>query len=503
MTGREAAMTHTPAGRVPAPYVAFDRLHELVGRLSAGLDLRATLDAVARAVVDVLGFEVAVVNLVVEGGDLDVVAVAGHESAREALLGQRGPRAEWDALMAVAERWGLLRFIDHTAGVDVGMVSWTPDVAVTHEPDAWHRDDQLFAPLLSLDGGLIGVLSVDVPRDGRQPGPAQRSLLELFAIQAAGAIENAHLHAAALRREWESAALATRLATLVGSAPVAIVEFDADGAVTLWNPAAEDVFGWGADEVLGRRDPTIPREIADEQAFIQARLLSGESIQRFETIRQRKDGSRIPVEVSTSLLYDNDGEVTGGVGVVVDITERRTLEDRLRHAAFHDALTGLANRALFDDRITAAFDRMRRAGGALAVLMLDLDGFKQINDTLGHAVGDDLLVGFADRLRTEVRAADTVARYGGDEFVVLVEFDSVGQAEALCGRILAALDEPLPTRSGPLLVGASIGVARTTSAAATADQLLRQADIAMYAAKADELPSYRVFDDPPHSAPVG
>jgi diguanylate cyclase (GGDEF)-like protein/PAS domain S-box-containing protein len=374
------------------------------------------------------------------------------------------------------------------------MATWTPDLAISDDPDAWHPLDQLLAPLLSPTTGLIGVLSVDVPGDGRRPGPAQRALLELLAIQAAGAIENAHLHAAVLERERASAALLGRLATLVDSAPVAIIEFAVSGSITLWNPAAEELFGWRAEEVIGSRNPSIPVDATDEQALIQARLLSGESLQRFETVRQRKDGSLIPVEITTTMLYDDAGVMTGGVGVVVDITERQTLEAKLRHAAFHDSLTGLPNRALFDDRMAAAFERLRRTSGGIAMLMLDLDGFKLINDTLGHAVGDELLVAVAGRLVEQVRAVDTVARLGGDEFVVLMEFEDDSMSEALAGRILAALRKPVDTRAGDLRPGASIGIAHTDSVTVTGEQLMRQADIAMYVAKEVAASSYHLFD---------
>ena len=135
-----------------------------------------------------------------------------------------------------------------------------PTLTVVDHPDAWHPDDQLFAPLWSRDRSLLGVLGVDVPRHGRRPEPGQRAMLELFALQAAAAIENARLHADSLQRERDGAALLARMETLVHSAPVAIVEFDADGLLTLWNPVAEQLFGWRADEVVGRTDPTLPAE---------------------------------------------------------------------------------------------------------------------------------------------------------------------------------------------------------------------------------------------------
>ena len=478
------ARSQDPERADSVPHVALQHLQELVRRLGTGLDLAATLEAVSQAVVDVLDFEVAVVSLVADDGALEVVAVAGNDDARRALLGNRGPRAAWDELIAMARPWGGLCFLDHEDVVEVEIESWVPSVAVVDHPDAWHPDDELFAPLWSRDRSLLGVLGVDLPRHGRRPGPAQRALLELFALQAAAAIENARLHADALQRERDSAALLARLETLVDSAPVAIVEFDAEGRLTLWNPVAERMFGWRAEEVLGRTNPTLPPEGTAESTRLLSQLRSGSPVQRFETVRKRKDGSSIPVEITTGVLRDSDGRPAGGIAVLVDVTERRVLEAQLRHAAFHDPLTGLPNRALFGDRLRAAFDRIARSGGRLALLTLDLDGFKQVNDTLGHAVGDELLVAVASRLTDELRGLDTVARLGGDEFVVLVEGESEGLAERLAERLTTAISGPVRTRAGELVIGVSVGIARTGPSAPTPEQLLRQSDLAMYAEKA-------------------
>ena len=476
------------------PHVAFQHLQELARRLGTGLDLAATLDAVAQAVVDVLDFEVAVVGLTASDGAVETVAVAGSEDARRTLLGNRGARAAWDQLIATAESWGGLCFIDHQDLIEVGIPSWVPTMAVLDHPDAWHPDDQLFAPLWSRDRTLLGTLGVDLPRHGRRPGPDQRAMLELFALQAAAAIENARLHADALQRERDSAALLARLETLVDSAPVAIIEFDADGRLTLWNPVAESMFGWRADEVVGRPNPTLPPEGTAERARLELQLESGQSVHRIQAIRQRKDGSHIPVEITTGILRGEDGVHTGGIAVLVDITERRLLEDQLRHAAFHDPLTGLPNRALFGDRLNGAVERAARGGGRLALLTLDLNGFKQVNDTLGHAVGDEVLVAVASRLRDQLRGVDTVARLGGDEFVVLVEAEIDGQAERLAHRLITAITAPVRTRAGDQAIGVSVGIARTGALTSTAEQLLRQSDVAMYSAKAGRASSYRTFD---------
>jgi GGDEF domain-containing protein len=145
----------------------------------------------------------------------------------------------------------------------------------------------------------------------------------------------------------------------------------------------------------------------------------GQATARLELRQHRSDGTAIDVELSTAPLQTPSGEPAGMIGVAADITERKQLAEQLRHQAFHDPLTDLANRALFHDRLEHALARLDRHDGLLAVLLLDLDAFKTVNDTLGHQVGDQLLALVAERLRTGVRPSDTVARLGGDEFGVL------------------------------------------------------------------------------------
>jgi diguanylate cyclase (GGDEF)-like protein len=171
------------------------------------------------------------------------------------------------------------------------------------------------------------------------------------------------------------------------------------------------------------------------------------------------------------------------------------MEERLRHQAFHDGLTGLANRSLFEDRVSHALDRSRRSGAGVAVLFVDIDDFKTVNDSLGHAVGDQLLSEVAQRVALALRSGDTAARLGGDEFAVLLEAAGVGTASEVAERILAALAEPVAIEGRALSVGASIGVAFAAPAECDAAALLRGADIAMYAAKSSGKRRYAIFRD--------
>ncbi len=475
---------------------SLQRLHGLVRTVNGDLDLGRTLQSVCQGVVDGLGFSVAVLNLVLPGDVLEVVACAGDQDARDALLGTRATRSEWDALMAVCEPVGdLLVDYLHLAPADDGVPAWVPAGAATDDPDAWHPLDELFAPLRTARSGLLGVLSVDLPVDGRRPGPEQLELLEMYAAQASVALENAQLHTALRAQHEEGAEALGRLSALVASTPVAIVELDLDGLVRLWNPAAERIFGWTAEQVVGRRNPVVAEEEHAGRLRDLQRLREHPEV-RVSARRRRRDGTPVDLEVTSSVLHDDDGRPFGYIGVYEDVTERLLLEEDLRAAAHTDALTGLANRALF----TARLERAASGGGGASVVLLDLDGFKSVNDTLGHAAGDEVLVEAARRVVAACGARDLVARLGGDELVVLREGsddvdddDDDDDTGALAARLVDVLARPLQVGLTTVRLGASVGVARLRGSGSAGD-LLRDADVAMYAAKTGGKGRYRVFE---------
>jgi diguanylate cyclase (GGDEF)-like protein len=210
------------------------------------------------------------------------------------------------------------------------------------------------------------------------------------------------------------------------------------------------------------------------------------------------------VRDEATLIKGEDGKPSFWQGVVIDITERKLLEEQLSHQAFHDPLTNLANRALFTDRVSHALARRARHPEiSIAVLFVDLDDFKAVNDSLGHAMGDELLRSVAERLEGCLRIADTAARLGGDEFAVLVEETTGPQdAEQIARRIIESLDRPFRIKQQEILMGASVGIALTTSKNESEDELLRNADIAMYIAKRDK-GSYALFEPDMHAAAMG
>jgi diguanylate cyclase (GGDEF)-like protein/PAS domain S-box-containing protein len=259
------------------------------------------------------------------------------------------------------------------------------------------------------------------------------------------------------------------------------------------NAACQRLLGYTATEL---RDLPLASIVAYERASILAnvqRTLNAAHLTIGERRYRRKDGSLIDVEISATRLTPR-GRLFLCV-VMRDISERKTYEAQLRHQAFHDALTGLPNRALLLDRLDHAFTRATRRHENLAVLFLDLDRFKMINDSLGHAAGDQLLVQVAQRLRRRVRAEDTLARLGGDEFTLLREgLADSGEAVRVAERLAAALRDPFTIVGQEVFVTASIGIALNTPDHSTADDVLRDADSAMYRAKAGGKARYELVD---------
>ncbi|MHB8577167.1 MAG: EAL domain-containing protein [Dehalococcoidia bacterium] len=281
-----------------------------------------------------------------------------------------------------------------------------------------------------------------------------------------------------------------------------IVACAADGRLRLFNRATEVLHGlpmqalpvdeWADHYDLYAKDGTTRLETADIPLF---RALRGEPVRNVEMMIVPKHGRARTVLANGSLIMDAAGQKLGAVVAMHDITERKQAEAQLAHQAFHDSLTGLPNRALLLDRLEHALTRARRAAGALTVLFIDLDQFKTINDTRGHAAGDALLQGMAQRLLTAVRAEDTVARLGGDEFVVLLEdIGTVSEATLLAQRLLAALQQPMALALHELTLSASLGMVFSTGVDIDAGELLRRADVAMRQAKAAGRGGIAVFD---------
>ncbi len=298
-----------------------------------------------------------------------------------------------------------------------------------------------------------------------------------------------------------------------------VTVLDEHRRITFTSGAVEQVFGQAAGQLTGRRLSELVHP--DEQAGIPdpTALPPGQTLVHVCRIGTEGDWRYIE-STATNLLADPD--VAGVVLNSRDISDRKALEQQLTHQALHDPLTGLANRALFNDRLAHALSRQNRTGESLAVLILDLDDFKVVNDSLGHHAGDDLLVAVAERLTATVRTADTAARLGGDEFAVLLDGDAdPTQAAALAQRLVDSLAAPFDVAGQQLYAHASVGIALSggtptddhddgkpatdgdTAAVRYGAELLRAADVAMYAAKGGGKARYEMFEPGLHAAALG
>jgi diguanylate cyclase (GGDEF)-like protein/PAS domain S-box-containing protein len=266
----------------------------------------------------------------------------------------------------------------------------------------------------------------------------------------------------------------------------AILMLDETGCVISWNAGAAHIKGYEADEILGRSFEVF-YAAEDRERGLPAQHLAEAAAAgslRYEGWRLRKDGSRFWADVVITAVYDDDGRLRGFGKVTRDVTERRTAESQLTHRTLHDGLTGLPNRALLLDRIAQGLASAERHRTEVAAFFIDLDRFKVINDTFGHAAGDHALVTVARRLQQVVRPEDTVARLSGDEFVVVCpDLQHSSEASTVAERIAAALCDPVPLGTERLAVHASIGVAVTGDPGTDPEALVQDADTAMYHAK--------------------
>jgi diguanylate cyclase (GGDEF)-like protein/PAS domain S-box-containing protein len=330
-----------------------------------------------------------------------------------------------------------------------------------------------------------------------------------IAIRMAGAIleykERAELDLAAQTREAAAARddaqrSAAHFRAVVENAAEGILTVLPDGTIGSFNAAAEARFGWDAEEICGLPVATIVTpELHDalDQFLARYQEIGLEAAQRreVETTGVRHDGSMFPMVVSTSAI-NVEGAPPTISGIIRDLSDQKHFEAQLSHQVLHDPLTGLPNRVMLTDRLEQALARVRRRERMFALLFVDLDRFKTVNDTLGHTVGDQLLVEAAARIQSAVRETDTVARLGGDEFVVLCEdIEGVHQAADFAERILTSLEAPFHCGTDESRVSASIGMALSADGTEPADVILSNADIAMYRAKGNGRSRYELFDE--------
>ncbi|TAL44575.1 MAG: EAL domain-containing protein [Methylovulum sp.] len=296
------------------------------------------------------------------------------------------------------------------------------------------------------------------------------------------------------RRQTEEA---MRLAALVyQNSSEAMVVTDADDTILAINPAFTQLTGYTADEIVGKH-PNIRSSGRQDEAFYREmrRDIEASGCWQGEIWNRRKSGEVCAEWLSINTIFNPDGSVHRRVALFYDITEKKASDDLIWQQANFDPLTGLPNRRMFHDRLDQDIRKAHRNNLLLALLFLDLDRFKEVNDSFGHGIGDQLLKEAAQRLNNSVREIDTVARLGGDEFtVILGELDDINKVESIAQRILAGLSKPFTLGNDIAYISASIGIAFYSENAVTGEELLRCADQAMYCAKNQGRNRYSFFN---------
>lgn len=381
--------------------------------------------------------------------------------------GEWGILTERDAVEALAERRG---------DVPVGQLASFPLMTVAGETSLFHARNRMVEAgirhigVTDASGALRGLVSFEDVLD---------SVEYMYVEELQETLKERDQALAASQRNL-------RLAEkIIESSLEGILITDAQGRIESVNPAFEDVTGYSEEEVVGHK-PSMLQSGRHGPEFYEAmwRELAETGSWRGEIWNRRKNGQVFPELLTITAITDEEGRTTHYAGIFSDISNLKENEERIKAQAYYDPLTDLPNRRLFDDRLAMAVAHAHRQGTRLAVLFLDLDRFKQVNDSLGHNAGDELLKTVTERLHASVREDDTVARMGGDEFIVLAaDFEDPDQVAHTAQRILKAFRKPLTVQGTELHVTASIGISLYPDDGTEAETLVQNADAAMYRSK--------------------
>jgi diguanylate cyclase len=428
--------------------------------------------------------EGAMIHLI-DGDDVVTRAACGIATR---FLHHRRPLKESVSRFAIAARAPLL--IEHAED----------DPRLNHKLRALVGDrSHICVPLFAGDRP-VGALSVMSTSEEERLGEEDRQTLELLA----GVLSEGVSRAAEFEARRRQAEAVARFDAIYNGAVTGVIVMSADGHIVDANPTMVRMLGLErAEQVPSHLSKHLDPEARDSVIASVRELFAGDGTSlRMDTRLQRADGTPLWITSSLSIVRGSDGRPSFGVAMVQDDTERKTAEEALlrqselnEHQALHDSLTDLPNRTLFRDRIEQAIAMAHREGGHLAVAMMDLDRFKDVNDSLGHHAGDALLVEIGRRLRGILRCSDTVARLGGDEFGVLISKPgSARDVSVVIEKVRAALEQPVIVDGLSLPAEASIGIAMFPKHGRDVDTLLRHADVAMYSAK-EEKAGYLFYDN--------
>jgi diguanylate cyclase (GGDEF)-like protein/PAS domain S-box-containing protein len=446
-------------------------------------------DAIHRAAIEaartLAGEDAAVRFCEVVGEQPDDLVVVAAE-------GGTGDVLDLHLSFSVLQEWKRQRLLARDAYIVRSYESTLRDpLALPTEPEG----SVLVAPIFMRDT-LRGMMVIATPQE---MAPSVSDSLRALSSQVALALESAALTEDLLIRQSEA-----RFASLVKNSSDIVTVIEPDTVVRYASPSASRVLGFEPEELEGTRfiDLIHPADKTRALSFLSSVNEGEGSTSLLEFRLRHRRGSYLSTEtLRTSLLHDDN--VLGIVLNTRDITERKQFEAELERQAFHDSITNLANRALFRDRVLHAIERQARDQRPISVLFMDLDDFKTINDSLGHAAGDRLLAEVGERLKGALRTADTAARLGGDEFAILLEDGGDGvQAADVAERIMQMLQAPFLLEGKEVFVRASVGIAVADGTAGTgedaAEELLRNADVAMYMAKERGKGRYQMFEPEMH-----
>jgi len=338
------------------------------------------------------------------------------------------------------------------------------------QPDGTERWEAIhYAPNRDAEGGVVGIYAVhtDIHDQKRNDEELRRA-------------------------NW-------MLSSHISNTPLAVLEWDRDFRLVRWSPQAENIFGWSADEILGiplADSPLVHEEDREGFAGLVGKLMDGEEPRATGLTRNhRKGGDTIWCEWYHSALLDDHGLIVSILSFVQDVSSRIQAEERLQYLATRDALTGLPNRLLLHERLAQAIAHAKRGGRRVGALFIDLDRFKNVNDTLGHRIGDELLKRVSSSLSGALRETDLLARLGGDEFMVIVEdFDDRAVLGRIAQKLLDAIAQPFEIESHAIYVTSSIGIAVYPDDSDDPEELLKHADVAMYRSKDLGRNTYQFLD---------